>query len=381
MKRLLLILLVLMLSCGAVQAGQTAASVPGTVLDDDEKRLWLRADEAAKKLDSSSVIYRNAEMEGYFDSVVRKLIPAEQLRDVPVRVSVIRDPAYNAFAIPTGRIYVHSGMLASMESEAQFATLIGHESVHALNRHAIKEMRDAKGKLTFSAILGALTGNVLLPFGQLGALASISGYSRDMESEADREGFRMLVRAGYEPTEAPKIFVILQKEALEEKIEEPYFFASHPKLQERIDNYQNLLKTDVPGTTTGVTNRESFIRSISPLLLISAEMDIKAGRFERGRSGLDRYLAVMGANAKAYFLYGESFRQGGDPENLAKATEYYHKAVAADPSCPDPHRILGLLAYKRNDREQARISLDRYLKLFPKAPDRGHIEEMLKSLR
>ena len=247
MRYFLLIMLAFIMLCGHVSAGQTDAAGAVTAADDEEKRLWLRAEEEEKKLDSSGLVYRNTEMEKYFDAIVRKLILPEQLKAVPVRVSIIRDASYNAFTLPNGKIYVHSGLLASMENEAQFAVLLGHESVHALNRHTLKELRDAKEKMVASAILGALTGNVFLPFGQLAALASIRGYSREMESEADREGFSMLVRAGYEPLEAKKFFVILQREAKAENRAEPYFFASHPKLQERIDNYENLLKADFAG--------------------------------------------------------------------------------------------------------------------------------------
>ena len=130
-----------------------------------------------------------------------------------------------------------------------------------------------------------------------------------------------------------------------------------------------------------MTNKENFIKSISPLILTSAQMDVKAGRIQRARNSLERYLAVMGDNAKAYFLLGETFRQSGDPESAEKAKSYYLRAVKVDPSYPDPYRILGLFAYKQNNRRQARISLEKYLKLFPEAPDRGHIEEILKSLR
>jgi predicted Zn-dependent protease len=371
----MLFMLALHLLCGAVPAGATA-SVP----EDDEKRLWLRAEEEEKKLDGSGMIYRNAQIDEYLDSVIRKLASPEQLKAVPIRVSVIKDRVCNAFAFPNGRIYIHSGMLSAMENEAQLATLLGHESVHALNHHMLSEIRDAKGKTAFSATLGALTGGFLLPFGQLGALASIRGYSRDMESEADSEGFRMLVRAGYDPAEAPKIFIILQKEAAAEDRKEAFFFASHPKLQDRIDNYEYLLKSEYADRRVGDTNTERFLRAIGPLLLDSAEMDIKAGRYESARGSIGRYISGNGETARAVFLLGESYRQSGQKEDAPQAADYYLKAVTIDPAYPDPHRIIGMLAYKRKDREQARKSLERYLELSPNAADRGYIKEMLKNM-
>jgi len=349
--------------------------------DDEERRLWLRASEEEKKLEESRLIYKNADMERYLESVVRNLVPPDKLASVPIRASIIRNRACNAFIFPNGRVYIHTGMLAAMENEAQLATILGHESIHALNRHMLRGINDAREKTAISAVVGAMTGNVLLPLGQLGALASISGYSRDLEAEADREGFRLLVRAGYDPRETTKIFAILQKEAVAEGKEEPFFFASHPKLQERIDNYDSLLKSEFADNRGGTKNADRYMSTFGPLLLDSAEMDLKAGRFERARSCLGRYLSVNGEGARAYFLLGETCRQDDKKPDIAKAREYYLKSALLDPGYAAPHRALGLLAYKQNDREQARRSLERYLALSADAPDRRYIEEMLQGIR
>jgi len=377
MRAVLLLLLALQLSSSLALAGDPAAA---PVMDEEEKRLWLRAEDEEKKIDTSGMIYRNPDIDAYLNAVLRKLVPSDRLKTVPIRASIIRDRSYNAFAFPNGRIYVHSGILAAMENEAQLATLLGHESVHALNRHMLSEIRDAKGKIAVSAVLGAVSGNVLLPFGNLGALAAIKGYSRDMESEADSEGLRMQVRAGYDPAEAPKIFLILQKEAASEKRSEAYFFASHPKLQARIDNYEALLKTDYADRRGGITNPEGFLRTVGPLLLDNAEMDMKSGRHEVARGSIARYITGNGETARAVFLLGETYRQSGQKADVPKAEEYYLRAITLDPAYPDPHRVIGTLAYKRKERGQAQKSLERYLELAPNAPDRGYIKEMLNNL-
>jgi predicted Zn-dependent protease len=361
--------------------GPPSAACGAVASDDDETRLWQLSEVEETALDSSGCLYRNTEIEAYLDVVVRKLLPPERLGAMPIRVNIIRNPRFNAFSFANGRIYIHSGMLAAMENEAQLAALLGHESSHVLGRHMLKELRDAKSTTAFSATLGALTGNVILPIGQLGALAAISGYSRELETEADTEGLRMMVAAGYDPGEAPKLFVILRNEVREEQVKEPYFFGSHPQLQERIDHYERLLHSVYAGKHGGTTNAGPFLRTISPLLLDNADSKLKAGRFEAARKAIERYLAAMGDNARAYLLLGETYRQGGIKEEFVKARECYLKSALLDPSLPDPHRFLGLMAFKQNDREQAKASLERYLILSPQAPDRAYIEEMLKSLR
>jgi len=379
-KLLLFVMLLPALLCPGLPFAMAGAGT-AWANDDEERRLWLRAKEEEKKLDESRLVYKNAAMEQYLEAVVRNLVPADRLVTVPIRVSIIRNRSCNAFIFPNGRIYIHSGMLAAMENEAQLATILGHECVHALNRHMLREIRDARDKTAISAVVGAITGNVLLPLGQLGALASISGYSRELETEADREGFRLLVRAGYDPREATKIFAILQKEAAAEEQHESFFFASHPKLQARIDSYDNLLKGEFADSRGGATNADGYMKTFGPLLLDSAEMDLKAGRFERARSCLRRYLAASGDNARAYFLLGETCRQDMKKADTAKAREHYQKAALLDPEYAEPHRAMGLLAYKQNDREQARRSLERYLALAANAPDRRYIEEMLQGMR
>ena len=100
-------------------------------------------------------------MEQFLESVIRNLVPPDRLVTVPIRASIIRNRACNAFIFPDGRVYIHTGMLAVMENEAQLATILGHESIHVLNHHMIRGIHDARGKTAISAVVGAMTGNVL----------------------------------------------------------------------------------------------------------------------------------------------------------------------------------------------------------------------------
>ncbi len=89
---------------------------------------------------------------------------------------------------------------------------------------------------------------------------------------------------------------------------------------------------------------------------------------------------MRGDDARAYYLRGESWRQDGEKDGAARARECYLKSALLDPAYPDPHRALGMMAYKTKEREVARTALERYLSLAPQAPDRGYVEEMLKNL-
>src|SRR5215475_3767824 len=81
-----------------------------------------------KKFEDRGLIYREPELNAYVDRVGRSLINAdEQMENVVWRFRVFRDPSVNAFALPNGSIYVHTGLLALMENEAQLAGVMAHE--------------------------------------------------------------------------------------------------------------------------------------------------------------------------------------------------------------------------------------------------------------
>ena len=135
-----------------------------------------------------------------------------------------------------------------MDNEAQLATLLGHEMTHVTHRHLVKMFRDIKNKTAFLATLQVATaglgpiGSLAGTLGTIGTVAAVTGYSRENETEADKEGFHLVALAGYDVEEAPKLFLHLKREVEEEQIKEPFFFGTHPRLQERIDNYNVLLK-------------------------------------------------------------------------------------------------------------------------------------------
>src|SRR6202023_3035874 len=114
------------------------------------------------------------DLEAYLNDVPQRLGPSEAFAAIPFRIRVVRNPYLNAFTLPNGRIYVHTGMLARMDNEAQLATLLAHEMTHATHRHAIRGLRDRKNNLAFAVGL-----NSILPgIGSLAGLSAVSGYSR-----------------------------------------------------------------------------------------------------------------------------------------------------------------------------------------------------------
>ncbi len=380
MKHPILILFMLGIVIGCETTNILPMTATGFKLEDDEKRLWLRSKEGEEKLDKSGLIYRDDELEAYINEIAEKILPPEVFKAVPFKILIIKAPFLNAFAMPNGVVYIHTGMLAKMENEAQLAAILGHEMTHFTHRHAIKEIRNAKNKSAFFTIMAIglpIIGDAL---GAIGTVASVTGYSRELETEADREGFKLMINAGYDPQEAVKIFTHLKKEIEEEKIVEPFFFGTHPKIQERISNYDSFLMTEYKNKIGGIKNSEIFSKKTYRVILDNATLDLKIGRYKKAQKGIERYLFIKHDEAKAYYFLGEIYRQKAAQGDIEKAQEYYQKAISMDPLYPDPYKEIGMIYYKQGEKSIARKFLEKYLTLSPKAIDKVYIEELIKEL-
>jgi len=369
----------LTLSVACVSTSLAPVTDPGfQTFESDEVLLWARSAEQAKRINESGFLYDDKGLEAYVNSVARKLEPDRVYERIPFTVKVLRDPSLNAFALANGAVYLHTGILAAMENEAQLAALLGHEMTHATNRHAIKEMRDAKNTMTVMSTLLMATGGLAGVFGPV-ARASVDGYSRDMEREADKEGFRLMEQAGYDTAESTKLFEQMKREIEEEKVKEPYFFATHPRIVERIESYNALIAARAGRERPGLTNTDVFQGHVKKLILDNAGLDLQTGRYERAASALERYIKRYPGEADAWYLLGEANRQQGGDEHDKKAEESYQQALVFDAGHANSHKMLGIMRFKAADKAAAKEHLERYLTLNAKAVDRTYIEKYIKA--
>ena len=140
----------------------------------DEALLWERATREHRKLSASSGLLRDPVLEEYLVDVAHHLLPPGTLdAGVSPSIHVLINPSLNAFAYPTGAIYVHSGLLARLENEAQLATVLAHEIAHIVHRHAIRHLRQERNKDLWKRIAMVMAPLVLGPLvAPLGGSAS-----------------------------------------------------------------------------------------------------------------------------------------------------------------------------------------------------------------
>jgi predicted Zn-dependent protease len=166
-------------------------------------------------------------------------------------VLVFEDPTPNAFALPGGKVGVHTGMLKVATTPGQLAAVIGHEIGHVLLRHGNERLSQsvvAQSVLEASAIaLDQMTPQYRdLALGGLGVGAQygvLLPFSRKHESEADVVGQRFMAEAGFNPAEAVVLWEKMAK--LSQGQQPPQWMSTHPADETRIQR----LQANLPETT------------------------------------------------------------------------------------------------------------------------------------
>jgi len=374
MKYLAFIMVVWCLVAGCVTPRPIPVTIPLTA-DEEEQMIWRRAQEELAAINDSGMLYQDVEIENYLNRIAAKLHANSTSPDFSFQIKVIKDPSLNAFAFPNGVIYIHTGILARMDNEAQLAALLAHEIVHCTHRHSLRTLRSIKDRTQAN---NARVRELAQLLGISGSITSTSGYTRELETEADRVGLDLAVKANYDPREILNLFELLKQEIELEGIEEPYFFGTHPNVRQRIENVNNWLAEKYRGKITGIKNTDVFQSRISRLVLVNARLDLRRGRFFVAQRAVEKFLAIKQDDARAYFLLGEIFRQRGRQNDAAAAIKNYEKSISLNPSYPEPHKAMGLIHYKDGEKRLAKKYFESCLLLSPETIDRAYIQGYLK---
>lgn len=186
-------------------------------------------------------------LSAYVSNVGRKLAQLSDRPDLPYEFVVLNNSVPNAWALPGGKIAINRGLLVKIQDEAQLASVLSHEIVHAAARHGATQMTQKillgmGSQLATMATQNTGYGELAAMGSQLGGSLFQASYGRDQELEADAYGIKYMVKAGYDPqaaVELQQIFLQMSKGSQNGGIAN--MFASHPPSQQRIDaNRQHL---------------------------------------------------------------------------------------------------------------------------------------------
>jgi beta-barrel assembly-enhancing protease len=392
----------------------------------DEALLWERATREHRKLSVSSSLLRDPILEEYLADVVHRLLPPGTLdAGVSPSVHVLINPSLNAFAYPTGAIYVHSGLLARLENEAQLAAVLAHEIAHVVHRHAIRHLREERNKDLWKRIAVVTTplvlGPLLAPLGisvsgpnpaillqrpsveyflsdqaldsaldlaarrpsrgrfdqtvalfartqpQLALLASVRSYEPSLMEEADRFTIAALARAGYDPAEADRTLAHLHAIASSHVAQEPFWWGRASVYEARRHALQKAIAALPPSMNSDVpqvSGAAPYPEHIRLLLRENALAELKVGRADEAIAQLDRALSLYPNDPVAHYYRGRAYAvKAGNADELQQAVGAYIKATQVDVGFAEAYRELAMTYTKLGDVERAAEARQAYVSL------------------
>ena len=173
------------------------------------------------------------EIRAYVNTIGQQLAQLAGRNEFNYSFEVIMDESLNAFALPGGKVFINAGALTKTNSEAELAGLIGHEVSHAVLSHGFQMM--TQGNLTSSLA-------AFIPIPEVAGIAAnliVSGYSREMERQADILGTKILSSDQYAADGLYNLMVTLKAETDERT--GVNWFATHPATDERIGYLKQLV--------------------------------------------------------------------------------------------------------------------------------------------
>ena len=191
----------------------------------------------------------SSQTNGYVSCVARAII-AELPEQRTWEVQVFKDDSANAFALPGGKIGVHTGLLDIAENQDQLATVIGHEVAHVLASHANERVSTSyvasTGLQLAQVAAGEPTAAKQQLFGLLGLGAQVGvllPLSRTQESEADLLGLDLMAKAGFDPRASIPLWENMSQAGGGKP---PEFLSTHPSHTTRIGDLSKRLQTAMP---------------------------------------------------------------------------------------------------------------------------------------
>jgi Zn-dependent protease with chaperone function len=397
------------------------------VPENDGRQLWEATRQAEDRILPARSVYDDAALDTYLSGLAGRLVPAEYKAagGQPIIVRVRRDPRLNASAMPHGTVILHTGVIARAENEAQLAGVLAHEITHVTHRHGVRQARAIENRRTatnVAAFIGLLaltaaavsqdqrghtaTADAILQGGvpllkvglQLSYSAMVSGYSRDLERQADEHGMELMAAAGYDPREFKRFLGALMAESGDRGQIETFFYGSHPRLSERIETVDRIAPTlrVAPLPTSG---QSEFDRRLVRVRVQNATYDAYLGRITLARGQMEKAantlppsIRPVGSNLLAGHLYVSAANGLTSHDNLTLASQArelaeraYRRAIGDGEGQAEgaalvaqAYKGLGLL-YAGGARRpcEAKTALTRYLELARTATDASDIRQKI----
>jgi predicted Zn-dependent protease len=322
---------------------QTAGpSLPSAPTAKPNRSTFIQSPAAEKEheriLSSYGGAYDDPKLEGLITKTVDRLVAASDRPDQAYKVTILNSGAVNAFALPTGQLYVTRGLIALACDTSELSSVLSHEMAHVLSKHAA--IREDKVREA------AVATRVLTDMGNdpdITALAlaknrlTLASFSRIQEFEADGMGVGISARAHFDPFGAARFLSAMERNAAlkagKPSMADPRaqdFLSSHPATPERVANAQSSAR-QYTSPESGERDRDSYLAAIDNIVYGE---DPSEG-FVRGRRFLHPKLGFTFTAPENFTLDNTAQAVIGVREGGAQAMRFDVVRVPAEQSLSD----------------------------------------------
>ena len=197
-----------------------------------------------KDIESQQKVTDDSVLADYVNRLGQEIAGVSDRRDVEYHFKVLESPEINAFACPGGFIYVYTGLLKTMDNEAQLAGVLAHEIGHVVARHSVKRLQKALGLQVLLSIALGESNELTQKAVSAGFVVIMQGYSRKNEFEADYDGALYMTNAGYHPRGMVQLFgkfKEMEKGRKHSFVDQ--LLASHPPTADRIAKVEEHIRS------------------------------------------------------------------------------------------------------------------------------------------
>jgi predicted Zn-dependent protease len=236
-----------------------------------EKRLMLLSPQDEAKLGKAYAPRIEKELGGripdenlqsYINQIGQRMARVSHHPEFAYHYTAVQDPMINAFAVPGGHIFITRGLLEKLNSEAELASVLGHETGHIVAQHTAAAISREVVMTALAAASFGAGGNVGGASIFVTQCLSLQ-YSRDDETEADWAGLSYMTQAGYDPNGMVATMRVLQKLQTERPIE---FFSTHPNPETRIADIDDRIQRRFAGVGQLKTGKSEYQEHVLAVL-------------------------------------------------------------------------------------------------------------------
>ena len=361
-------------------------------------------------------LYDNLMVQNLVNRIGQKVVPESSEKLFAFKV--LPDPVPMAETLATGTIYISTGMISLLDSEAQLAYVLAHEMAHVQYDHWRERAMMGVGTEVYASdqqakaakigavvgIAGAVTGGILGGKGGgaggaiLGALGGgalgygvgeflgqvlnrplIVNWDKIQEDQADDLALKQVLNTNFDVREVPKLYIALEKNVARDARVGLGFLGDRKRIGQRRANVQGLLegamKADIEAKLkagTMVGDRAEFRNLMAELKRDNGIMAYYHDMFELARNNLRDALAVRDNDPAVHYFYGKVMTlTGRNPSELKEASDSFIKAANLDFRNQNYgssiHAAISMMGETRSGNEKQIVSsLDNYVTNYAK---------------